>query len=59
MALSAVSFSLYYHLYRWRRLDALLDRELLVYLSVMAGAVCSCGACWSSRGSTRTPGAWP
>jgi trk system potassium uptake protein TrkH len=39
MALSAVSFSLYYHLYRWRRLDALLDRELLVYLSVMAGAV--------------------
>jgi trk system potassium uptake protein TrkH len=39
MAISAVSFSLYYHLYRWRRLDALLDRELLVYLSVMAGAV--------------------
>jgi len=39
MTLSAVSFSLYYHLYRWRSLDAVLDREVLVYLSVMAGAV--------------------
>ena len=39
MALSAVSFSLYYLLYTRRRLDALLDRELVVYLAVMAGAV--------------------
>ena len=39
MTLSAVSFSLYYLLYTSRRLDALLDREVLVYLCVMAGAV--------------------
>jgi len=39
MTISAVSFSLYYYLYKWRSLDVLLDRELLVYLAVMAGAV--------------------
>jgi trk system potassium uptake protein TrkH len=40
MTLSAVSFSLYYLLYTGRRRpEALLDRELLTYLSVLAGAV--------------------
>jgi len=39
MTLSAVSFSLYYHLYRWRSLDIVLDREVLVYLAIMVGAV--------------------
>jgi trk system potassium uptake protein TrkH len=39
MTLSAVSFSLYYLLYTRRRLDALLDRELLTYLAVLVGAV--------------------
>ena len=57
MTLSAVSFSLYYHLYTRRRLDVLLDREVLVYLAVMAGPSCSCGPSWFFRGSTGTPGA--
>ncbi len=39
MTVSAVSFSLYYLLYTRRRLDVVLDREVLTYLSVMAGAV--------------------
>ncbi len=39
MTLSAVSFSLYYLLYTRRRLDVVLDREVLTYLSVMVGAV--------------------
>ena len=39
MALSGVSFALYYALYTRRRLKVLLDRELLTYLSILAGAV--------------------
>ncbi len=39
MTLSAVSFSLYYLLYTRRRLDVVLDREVLTYLCVMVGAV--------------------
>ncbi len=39
MALSGVSFALYYALYTRRRLRVLLDRELLTYLSILAGSV--------------------
>jgi trk system potassium uptake protein TrkH len=39
MALSGVTFTLYYLLYARRGLDAVLDREVLTYLGVMAGAV--------------------
>ena len=39
MVVSAVSFSLYYVIYTRRRLDALLDTELVVYLAVLSGAV--------------------
>src|SRR5918999_2409974 len=39
MAASGVSFSLYYLLYTRRRLDVVLDRELLAYLGIIAGAV--------------------
>ncbi len=38
MAASGVSFSLYYLLYTRRRLDVVLDRELLVYLGILVGA---------------------
>ena len=39
MTASGVSFSLYYLLYTRRRLDVLLDRELLAYLGIIVGAV--------------------
>ena len=39
MTASGVSFSIYYLLYTRRRLDALLDRELLAYLGIIAAAV--------------------
>ena len=52
MAASGVSFSLYYLLYTRRRLDVLLDRELLAYLGILGGRYSSCGACWSWRGPT-------
>ena len=39
MVVSAVSFSLYYVIYTRRRLDAVLDTELVVYLAVLFGAV--------------------
>jgi trk/ktr system potassium uptake protein len=39
MTVSGVSFSLYYLLYTRRRLDVVLDRELLAYLGIIAGAV--------------------
>ena len=39
MALSGVSFALYYALYTRRRLGVLLDRELLTYLGILAGSV--------------------
>ncbi len=39
MVLSGVSFSLYYLLYTRRRLDAVLDREFLTYLAIIAFAV--------------------
>jgi trk system potassium uptake protein TrkH len=39
MAVSGVSFSLYYLLYDRRRIDVVLDRELLVYLGIIVGAV--------------------
>ncbi|HWS81900.1 MAG TPA: TrkH family potassium uptake protein [Rubrobacter sp.] len=38
MVASGVSFSLYYLLYTRRRLDVLLDRELLAYLAIIAAA---------------------
>jgi trk system potassium uptake protein len=38
MVASGVSCSLYYRLYTRRRLDVLLDRELLAYLTVIAAA---------------------
>ena len=39
MTLSGVSFSLYYLLYTRRRLDVVLDRELITYLAIIVGAV--------------------
>jgi trk system potassium uptake protein TrkH len=39
MTLSAITFSLYYLLYTRRRLDVVLDREVLTYLSILVGAV--------------------
>src|SRR5215213_2687470 len=39
MTASGVSFSLYYLLYTRRRLDVVLDRELLAYLGIIAGAI--------------------
>src|SRR5215217_7740318 len=39
MVASGVSFSLYYLLYTRRRLDVLLDRELVAYLGILLGAV--------------------
>ncbi len=39
MMASGVSFSLYYLLYTRRRFDVVLDRELLAYLGIIAGAV--------------------
>jgi trk system potassium uptake protein len=39
MVLSGVSFSLYYLLYARRRLDAVLDREFLTYLAIIAAAI--------------------
>src|SRR5918998_1318473 len=38
MVASGVSFSLYYLIYTRRRLDVLLDRELLAYLGIIAAA---------------------
>jgi len=38
MTASGVSFSLYYLLYTRRRLDVILDRELLAYLGIIASA---------------------
>src|SRR5215203_3397348 len=38
MTASGVSFSLYYLLYTRRRLDVVLDRELLAYLGIIAAA---------------------
>ncbi|CAN5162623.1 TrkH family potassium uptake protein [soil metagenome] len=38
MTASGVSFSLYYLLYTRRRFDVVLDRELLAYLGILAGA---------------------
>ena len=37
MILSGVSFSLYYLLYARRRLDVVLDRELITYLAIIVG----------------------
>ena len=39
MIASGVSFSLHYLLYTRRRLDVVLDRELIAYLGIIAGAV--------------------
>jgi trk system potassium uptake protein TrkH len=39
MTLSGVSFSLYYLLYTRRRLDAVLDREFLAYVAIIAAAI--------------------
>ncbi len=39
MVLSGVSFSVYYLLYTRKRLDVVLDRELLAYLAIIAFAV--------------------
>ncbi len=39
MVLSAASFAIYYLLYVERRASRLLDRELLTYLGILAGAV--------------------
>jgi trk system potassium uptake protein TrkH len=39
MTVSGVSFSLYFLLYARRRFDVVLDRELLVYLAIIVGAV--------------------
>jgi trk system potassium uptake protein len=39
MTVSGFSFSVYYLLTVRRRMDAVLDRELLVYLAIIAGAV--------------------
>jgi trk system potassium uptake protein len=39
MTVSGFSFSVYYLLYARRRFDVVLDRELLVYLAIMVGAV--------------------
>src|ERR671910_1629988 len=39
MTASGVSFSLYYLLYTRRRLDVVLDRELLAYLGIIVAAV--------------------
>jgi trk system potassium uptake protein TrkH len=39
MTHSAVTFSLYYLLYTRRRLDVVLDREVLTYLAILVGAV--------------------
>jgi trk system potassium uptake protein TrkH len=39
MTISGFSFSLYYLLYTRRRFDVVLDRELLVYLAIIVGAV--------------------
>lgn len=39
MALSAVSFAIYYVLYTRRSLRVLLDRELLTYLGILVGAI--------------------
>jgi trk system potassium uptake protein TrkH len=39
MALSAVSFALYYILYSRRQLGVLADRELLAYLGIIAGSI--------------------
>jgi trk system potassium uptake protein TrkH len=39
MTVSGISFSLYYLLYTRRRLDVLLDRELLAYLGILVVAV--------------------
>src|SRR5687767_7325778 len=39
MVASGVSFSLYYLLYSHRRLDVVLDRELLAYLGILVGAI--------------------
>ncbi|HET7479474.1 MAG TPA: TrkH family potassium uptake protein [Rubrobacteraceae bacterium] len=38
MTISGVSFALYYLLYTRRRLSVVLDRELLAYLGIIAGA---------------------
>jgi trk system potassium uptake protein TrkH len=39
MTISGFSFSVYYLLYARRRFDVVLDRELLVYLAIIVGAV--------------------
>jgi trk system potassium uptake protein len=39
MVASGISFSLYYLLYTRRRFDVVLDRELIVYLGILLGAV--------------------
>jgi trk system potassium uptake protein TrkH len=39
MTVSGISFSLYYLLYARRRLDVVLDRELLAYLAILVVAV--------------------
>ncbi len=39
MTVSGFSFSVYYLLYARRRFDVVLDRELLVYLAIIVGAV--------------------
>jgi trk system potassium uptake protein len=39
MTISGFSFSVYFLLYTRRRLDVVLDRELLVYLAMIVGAV--------------------
>ena len=41
MTLSGVSFSIYYLLYTRRRLDVVLDRELITYLAIIVGPSCS------------------
>jgi len=57
MTVSGFSFSVYYLLYARRRFDVVLDRELLVYLAIIVGAVLFEWGSWSLRGTTRTLGA--
>jgi len=55
MALSGVSFSLYYLLYTQRRFDAIFGREFLAYTTLIVVAIFSYGAYWYLRAITATP----
>jgi len=57
MALSGVTFTLYYLLYTRRGFDVVLDREVLTYLAVLVGAVFFVWGVLVFEGDTRTLGA--